>query len=156
MPSHSSVAASVRAQKEKHPANYCRSPRCLWRIVDKDGNPTPCRNHPVAPVAPAACPCPGFLLREGRHVPTCPKYENPADVPEIADDDPRLVDEFGEVGFTSEPIDGVQSPFYVSAVYYANSYDAEIVRRREAVKREQMRIRLATVIARMAGAEAAD
>jgi hypothetical protein len=54
--SHASVAASVREQKEKHPANYCANPRCLWRIVDAKGNPTPCRNHPVPPTVPPAEP----------------------------------------------------------------------------------------------------
>lgn len=31
MPTHSSVAKSVRMAKESRPENYCPVPRCLWR-----------------------------------------------------------------------------------------------------------------------------
>lgn len=42
------VAQSVRLQKEKHPANYCAHPRCLWRIVNgRTGESTPCQRHPA-------------------------------------------------------------------------------------------------------------
>lgn len=50
MPSHSSVAKSVREDKEKNPNNYCPHPRCLWRVRGiKFGEPfeNPCRNHPL-------------------------------------------------------------------------------------------------------------
>lgn len=47
--SRGSVAAKVRRAKEAHPERYCANRVCLWRIVDRDGNPTPCPNHMAAP-----------------------------------------------------------------------------------------------------------
>jgi hypothetical protein len=45
--SHGSIAAKVRADKEANPSRYCATdPRCLWRIKDRNGNPTPCMKHP--------------------------------------------------------------------------------------------------------------
>jgi hypothetical protein len=38
--SHGQVAASVRANKEKHPENYCSNPKCLWRTSSG-----PCPKH---------------------------------------------------------------------------------------------------------------
>lgn len=46
MPSRGSVAASVRADKEKRPENYCGARGCLWRVVTRNGY-SPCRNHPA-------------------------------------------------------------------------------------------------------------
>jgi hypothetical protein len=47
--SHGSVAASVRRSKEATPERFCRGRTCLWRIVDHQGNPTPCPRHSAAP-----------------------------------------------------------------------------------------------------------
>lgn len=38
--SHGQVAASVRANKEKHPENYCSNPKCLWHTSSG-----PCPKH---------------------------------------------------------------------------------------------------------------
>ena len=35
MPSHSSIAASVRRDKEEHPWRYCADTRCLFRTSEK-------------------------------------------------------------------------------------------------------------------------
>lgn len=40
------VAAQVRIEKEKHPERFCAHPKCLWRIVTRNGL-NPCRNHPT-------------------------------------------------------------------------------------------------------------
>lgn len=55
------IAASVREDKELHPENYCRVPRCLWRIKSRRGD-SPCRNHPLPAEVPAA-----ETLREMSH-----------------------------------------------------------------------------------------
>ncbi len=51
MASHGSVAAKVRANKEKHPEFYCRVPGCLWRTVVFNGGTVPiqnpCKKHPT-------------------------------------------------------------------------------------------------------------
>lgn len=44
--SHNSVAASVRQSKEKHPELFCADPKCLWRVVKRNGKSDPCRKHP--------------------------------------------------------------------------------------------------------------
>jgi hypothetical protein len=50
-PSYSSVAASVRKDKERYPERYCSNPKCLWRTVNaRTGEKTPCPKHrPAAP-----------------------------------------------------------------------------------------------------------
>lgn len=40
--SYGAVAASVAANKAKHPDKYCASPKCLWRLTSG-----PCPKHPV-------------------------------------------------------------------------------------------------------------
>lgn len=45
MPSHASVAARVRADKDAHPERYCAVRGCLWRILTRQGF-VPCRKHP--------------------------------------------------------------------------------------------------------------
>lgn len=48
--SQATVAAKVRAHKEKHPEQYCPVPDCLWRF--RDGQP--CTRHGVKPDHPEA------------------------------------------------------------------------------------------------------
>lgn len=36
MPTHGSVAKSVRLRKEAHPELYCRALGCLWRLTGTD------------------------------------------------------------------------------------------------------------------------
>lgn len=41
----SNPAMSARLAKEKRPENYC--PKCLFRIVGRTGEYTPCPKHPT-------------------------------------------------------------------------------------------------------------
>jgi hypothetical protein len=40
------VAAQCRQQKEKSPELFCAHPRCLWKVVKRDGTLSACQNHP--------------------------------------------------------------------------------------------------------------
>jgi hypothetical protein len=46
-----SIAAKVAAVKAAHPEQFCKHPRCLWRVKSgRDGRDLePCRRHPVNP-----------------------------------------------------------------------------------------------------------
>lgn len=42
----SSIQASVGKSKQEHPERYCPSTKCLWRVLDRDGNYIgPCGRH---------------------------------------------------------------------------------------------------------------
>ncbi len=56
MSTHASVAAKVRAAKEKWPLRYCTEPKCLWNLLSG-----PCPKHKRA----ARCDDPGA------HQPDC-------------------------------------------------------------------------------------
>lgn len=46
MASHGSIAKQVRLDKEAHPERYCPEPRCLWRVLGRDGQYIgPCGKH---------------------------------------------------------------------------------------------------------------
>ena len=42
----SAVQARVGKDKQEHPERYCPERRCLWRVLDRDGNyKGPCGRH---------------------------------------------------------------------------------------------------------------
>jgi hypothetical protein len=47
-------AAKTREDKSAHPENFCTHPRCLWRVLHRDGRVTPCPKHPALVVRGAA------------------------------------------------------------------------------------------------------
>jgi hypothetical protein len=36
-----------REVKDQHPEQFCSNPKCLWRVIHRDGTVTPCPKHPA-------------------------------------------------------------------------------------------------------------
>jgi len=45
MSTHDSIAKVVRLRKEKHPEDYCKNPKCLWRTKDTPFEGGYCPKH---------------------------------------------------------------------------------------------------------------